>query len=734
VVEAGTSDPVIGAAVQLGERGRGTSTDTNGAFRLNLDASTRLVVSALGYQTQEVDAAPGDTLRVALVPVALRSGEVVVTATRTARERESLPVPVDVITGEEMAARGNVRLSDALAEVPGLTLTDGFGGGVQVQGFSPEYTLILLDGEPIIGRTAGTFDLDRVTIAGIERIEIVKGPSSSLYGSEAMGGVINLVTAAPPLGATADLTARHGTFGRSELTGQAAWAGSGWSVRALSNRSASQGYDLTPNAFGPTVPEFTDWTGDLRGRLDLSPAATLTLGARLAAQDQLGAFALDTQRFDDRARRVDWSVHPELVLRLNRQLRLTTTLYGARYLAQTIHTAQEDRDEVLYDDRFDQVLAKAELQADAVWNARHLTTVGAGIVGERLSGELRYGTDEAPQASQAFAFGQHEWLPSPRLHVTASARLDAHSDYAARLTPKLALLVRPIERLRLRASVGSGFKAPAFRQLYLSFTNAGSGYSVLGSSRLAQGLAELEAQGQLAQVFIDPSQLAEITAESSVAFNVGASADLGSRATVEVSGFWNEVRDLIETQPVAQKTNGQSVFGYFNLAEMYTRGVEAQVTARPTASVDVTAGYQFVQARDRSVVRALEAGTVFGRDADGREYRLALPDYQGLFGRSPHTATLGVTLRSAPATVSLRARWRNRYGFRDLDGNRLANRDDEFVRGYTLLSATVSRSWELRGSVVQLQVGTDNAADVTRGTLVPSMPGRTLFASLGVSL
>lgn len=748
IVDAETQQPVAGASIQLRGTGRGTAADDAGHYRLALPEAGpfTLVVSAVGYAPAERSAMlrPGEVLRldVALEPIVLEGASVVVTATRTAKELEDVAVPTTVVDAAAIRTQGAVRLGEVLEAVPGLFLFDDHGSGLQVQGFAPDYTLVLLDGEPVVGRTAGTLDLDRLSVHGVERVEVVRGPSSSLYGSEALAGVVNLVTALPDEGAAARLGLRAGSHGTTDLTAEAAAGQARWGARLLLNRYASGGYDLTPEAFGPTVPAFADWTADLRARAALG-RATLRLGARLALQSQHGAFAGTEAgaeaRYDDTARRSDWSLHPKLVLPLSRRLRLTGTLYGARYTTETRHHRRDDG-ALTYQDDFDQRYAKAELQLDALWGARHLSVAGAGVIGERLAGDRYTGepavAGAAPAARQLYAFLQHEWMPGRLLELNASARLDAHSDYAARLTPKLSALVRPFEGVRLRASVGSGFKAPAFRQLYLAFTNASAGYSVFGSTRLAEGLDALEAQGQLAQRFLDPTALGPIRAESSLAYNVGLAVDVGPGLRLEAGGFWNEVSDLIETQPVAQKTNGQAVFGYFNLDRIYTRGLEAQGTARPVPGLELAAGYQFLQARDRALVEALEAGTVFGRDADGRERRLSVGDYGGLFGRSPHAATLRATLTRGAATASLRGRWRSRYGYRDLDGNGLANRNDEFVAGYAVLDLTLTHAWALPGPAerLMLQLGAENLFGVTRAALVPSMPGRTLFAALALSL
>ena len=101
--------------------------------------------------------------------------------------------------------------------------------------------------------------------------------------------------------------------------------------------------------------------------------------------------------------------------------------------------------------------------------------------------------------------------------------------------------------------------------------------------------------------------------------------------------------------------------------------------------------------------------------------------------RSPHAASLRATLARGGASASLRGRWRSRYGYRDLDGNAIANRDDEFVGGYAVVDLTLTHAWALPAGRLSAQVGAENLFDVTRSTLVPSMPGRTLFASLGLS-
>ena len=301
---------------------------------------------------------------------------------------------------------------------------------------------------------------------------------------------------------------------------------------------------------------------------------------------------------------------------------------------------------------------------------------------------------------------------------------------------ELALLVRPVESIRLRASIGSGFKAPALRQLYLSYTNAAAGYSVFGSTRMAEGVARLQADGQLDELFLDPANLESIGAEHSVAFNFGVSATLGDRLSLTADAFHNRVRDLIETRPIARKNNGQFVYGYFNLARMYTRGLEVSATAELVAGFQVSWSYQYLQARDLDIVDKLRTGTVFGRSSSGHDYRLGLSDYTGLFGRSPHATALRATYSHDRLGLigDIRARWRSRYGLRDYDGNQIANRPDEFVAAYAIVDATVTQSMPSPAFAgLELQAGINNVLDHISPASMPSLSGRTFFAALSVS-
>jgi outer membrane receptor for ferrienterochelin and colicins len=143
--------------------------------------------------------------------------EIIITGTKTERVLSSLPLNASIIKKEEIKKTNATRLSDIINEELGLITVSDFGGGegIQMQGLDSEYTLILIDNQPLIGRSAGTLDLNRISVGNIKQIEIVRGPSSSLYGNNAFAGVINIITDEPKSGFKGEVIASyetHNTF------------------------------------------------------------------------------------------------------------------------------------------------------------------------------------------------------------------------------------------------------------------------------------------------------------------------------------------------------------------------------------------------------------------------------------------------------------------------------------------------------------------------------------------
>lgn len=313
--------------------------------------------------------------------------------------------------------------------------------------------------------------------------------------------------------------------------------------------------------------------------------------------------------------------------------------------------------------------------------------------------------------------------------MTGGFRYDAHSEYSSQLSPKWSARVKPWKRLQLRISLGRGFKAPDFRQLWLNFTNATEGYTVFGSGTLQEGLERLEQEGALSRILVPAESIGRIEAESSRAINAGFDLDIGEErdgrnypVRLRVNLFRNQVSDLIETALVARKTNGQSVFTYMNVDQARMQGVEAELSWRPLRELNLSAGYQLLDARRRIERERRTQGP------DGEVVTRTDVSMRPMFNRSLHSGTIKLFYEHDSGWgANLRGVLRGRYALYDINGNNYAERN-ELEAGYTVWNLALMR--ELSGNVT-LQIGADNLFNY-RNINQPWLAGRMWYLQASV--
>lgn len=659
-----------------------------------------------------------------------RLEDVIVTATRGSERLGDLSVPADVVTRDEIEARGSVRLDDLLSQIAGYTPVNAFGSGVQIQGLGPAYTLILIDGEPVVGRLNGTLDLDRLGLHDVERVEVVRGPFSSLYGSEAIAGVINLISRTPSepfRGSGALRLEAAGTVDAS--TGISLRRGE--SIGRISLRHyRSSAYDLDPTTIEPTFPAYdgTDVSASVSAPLPLE--LTLRARGRMGREDQREgvdvALPPGSQPLTGQGLRTDWSAFASLQRVLWSGAKGTVQLYASRFQTETELGSTTGN---TINSRFEQTYRKGELKVDALVGGTHLLTVGGGVIAETVDADRIRG--ESRSARTGYAFAQEQWIASPAIEVVTSARVDAPSDYSARVSPAASILVKPFSSGQARLSLGSGFKAPTFQQRYLDFTNAAAGYTVVGASDVGAVLAEYEAQGLIEYRVSVVDIGAQLRPETSYAANVGVEIYPAQTLTLRANGFYNHLSDLIEIVPVAALTNGRDVYTYVNLDRVRTSGVELGAEWSPLPELSLEGRYNFLDSADLGALDDIDAGLIFRRD-DGRDRVLRRDEYGGLWGRSAHSMSAHARLQTPLQGLgaSLGAIYRSRYGDFDRNGNLVLDDASEYVPGYVLMRATLTydvRDW------LSLQVGLENIFDYTNPARIPALPGRLLFGAIRVT-
>jgi len=665
--------------------------------------------------------------------------EIVITATRTERKLGNVAIPTQIVSQKIIRASGSLRLNDILQEQTGIFITSGsgsgavgggvFGNGIQLQGLSPDHTIILLDGEPLIGRQGGVMDLSRFAIGNIKKIEIVKGPSSSLYGSEAMGGVINIITE-PLQGKQFNAGIRSGSFMNTDLYASGNYTGKKAAVYFFANRNSSNGYELDKSTPEKTLDPFYNYTGHIKFSYRFSPKTKLIVNNRYFHSLQESFYAINSNKINvgGNGQTNDITINPVLTHKFsNRVSSQMRFLVNEFRFTQRLDSLSNNKE--YYFDDFRQGFYRAENQTDIELNKTNTLTLGGGYTLQTVN-TTRY--REKKEQHLYYGFIQNEWRGVNNLVVIGGLRYDYNTAFKARFSPKLAINYKLNEKIKFNASYGAGFKAPDFRQLYLSFVNnAAEGYSIYGASEFSVERLELQKQqGLIAQILPAAFQITTLKPEISRGFNFGFQIAPLQKFRTEVNFFRNDVDNLINYLPVATNANGTSVFSYVNINRAFTQGVEVNTSYQLFKKINIGGGYQYLQTADKDILNRINKNEIFGRDIVGGPARLLTKaDYSGLLNRSKHMANLRLFYDDAASgwSSSLRFIYRSRFGVLDKDGNGFANMDEEFAPAMLQVNATLSKQINKQFNV---QAGINNVLNQTNARFMPNLPGRNFFIAI----
>jgi outer membrane receptor for ferrienterochelin and colicins len=562
-----------------------------------LGAAVAFVPPAAPLAAQQRDSARVDTARTRLETV-------IVTAARREQRLKDAVVPTEVITRAEIDRTGATDIAALLQQFTGMQLDGGvasFGGvgggqGIMLQGMDSRRVLILIDGQQVIGRVNGDLDLSRFPLAGVDRVEIVKGPQSTLYGSEAIGGVVNIVTRPPSGGLSSELQLVGGNRGR--MDGTAGARGTLGRFR-VSGDASLRGSDLAVGIPGDLGTRNDRWTAMPAVEFRANDEWTLRSSGLISEQTQRYRFGqlfrfVDDQQLGGRVSG-EWrrGVH-----------RLTPLLHLSRF-DHLERASTGSRPVPGSGDRDIQSLAEFELTGT--------TLVGGALLDAGLEARReRINSDRIPGAARSLdaieGYSQLTFARGP-VTVVPGLRLVEHSVFGGVAAPRLAVMWRPRDAFAVRASAGRGFRAPDFKELYLSFANPAIGYAVVGNP--------------------------ELRPERSTSTQLGVEWTT-ARGWLRAGVFDNDFRDFI-----AFTGDPSGAFTYENVERGSTRGLEAEGSLTHEAwRVDV--GYAYLDARDG-----------VGRRLPSRPMHSGRVALNAPLPRSGTLAATWVVTGSAPITVGL---------------------------------------------------------------------------------
>ena len=525
-----------------------------------------VTVTLLGYRTWtrqvELHMVEEQSLAIELTSSPFLLDGLVVTAGRRLQRLQDVVVPTEVITASDIRETGASDLAAVLMERTGIDLQGGHptGAGVMVQGMGSERVLILLDGQPFIGRISGTVDASRIPVSMIERVEVVKGPQSTLYGSEAMGGVINVISKEPGEKRWNGGT-RFGAGGQGRIDTSVnlmGGIGPATAIFEVGNRSMEITPGLSNESGGLTVR----W--DARGKTSWqTPIENLKMEASAFLLDerqewksgQLGYFVDNNQ----------WSgtikgIFSQVSSMASVTLYSTAFQHLSRKSTGSKPTPAKDQKEI-------QGLHKIEFLYNRQFKDNPID-MGFELTEESIKSPRIQGEKRGERNLESFAQTTLGWNS---FKVVPGMRISSSQIWGQHFTPRLATIYRPGSTLAIRASVGEGFRAPSFKELSMEFLNIGPGfgYTVKGNPELKP----------------------EVSRNLTTGFE-WSSQKVWSRVQV----FDNRFRDFIETSLVGDST-GIQVYSYGNVENGYIRGFEIEM-GTSLASWRLEGGWTLLSSKD----------------------------------------------------------------------------------------------------------------------------------------
>ncbi len=489
------------------------------------------------------------------IPITQIEG-VVVTASRQPVSAHSSGAFTTILTTEQLERFHTV--ADALRHVPGVNVAQNGGYGqpasVFIRGTESSHVLVLIDGvkanDP--SNTTNFYDFAHLTTQDIARIEILRGPQSSLYGSEAIGGVIHIITKGYEGGKRMhEAYVEGGSFGT--IAGGARTSGKEGPLKynVQVSRLRQQGFSSFNEQRGGAEDDgYRNTTISARTVLDAGDEGNISTSLRYvtakAEYDNFGSDAANLAKTRQLALRSGWNA-------------MLIDGFWEQDLSVSYYDTSRDDASAFGSSVFNGQRVGVHWLHHLHLNSTDKLTIGAETMDEQF--DSSFNSEENVRSSGLFA-NYHAKL-APGLYTDIGARHERHDEFGSETTYRgsVAYILAATDT-RLQANVGTGFKAPSLFQLYSSFG--------------------------------DPN----LQPETSRSVDIGLTQPLWNRrAELQVAAYYNDIDDLIDFDT--------SLFRYSNVREARTQGMEIGLRVNPFEPVEIAANYTFTDAEDKATNLAL---------------------------------------------------------------------------------------------------------------------------------
>ncbi len=599
VVSKKSQEPLAGATVTLVGTTRGTISDENGEFLLkNLNPQKyTLRVTYIGYKTtqKQIDLSKSQkdiqTIEFALQKAAFDMDAIVVTASLGENMLKNTPQLTEVLSGKVLQTTGAITVQDALEQnVPGIEFSeDSHGSNIQMQGLGTKYILILIDGERMSQKDRDNIDFERLNVGQIERIEVTKGAASSIYGSNAIGGVINIITKKPKHAFEANGFYRRSAYNEQVINGYVATKQDHFSASLGADHKKSDGYDLTleePNT-SKTQEKFEDYSITPFFSFRPSDQFELNLKGNYFVHERFDELSTIPTHPKDYSFTLNANANYYLSPKQNFWISWNTDQYEQYHIEER----KNNNENLEGIHRFN----NAKLISHTHLSLDHSFKVGLEYLNERLTSDR---VAEGKKTTTSWiGFIYNEYKPFTSLRTSAALQVNQHSTFGMHVSPSLSLLYQVLP-LNIRLGYSNGYRAPTLKELYFEWDHF-SMFFIKGNTDL---------KPETSHYFY-----------SSVEY-------ITSSMNLSASVYLNRLNNMITT--VTSLNNGQQTENYQNVADARLIGFNLQIKRELIKRLTLIGGYSYVHSEDlntgfqipgiitQSARLRLEYGHRFSKDFD----------------------------------------------------------------------------------------------------------------------
>lgn len=580
----GDAIPYANISIQKVDGGTKTYTITNekGAFQLPGSEKVEITVSYVGYKTYTNIVDPSELKKIELEPDVFSLEQIVVTGQNKPMLRDSSIYSIKVFDSKLIQQRGAINLADVLKAQPSIKIkqSGSYGSNISILGLGGENVKIMIDGVPIIGRLDGNLDLSQITMENVDHIEVVEGPMSVVYGSNALAGTVNIITKNNKWN-SAELVASTyaespGTF-NANLYGSLKKANNIYTISGARNYFAGTSYDNTRASKWKGSEQYI---GELRYAYQ-AKKATLRFNAKYFDEfmkDKGAVYGAGTPTpyaFDVNFLTKRYSLNGFMEYEHNKKMQTNIQSSISYYdrVMQTVRTDMTNLREVQADSdttTFVNFMTRATFNHTI--NSKISYQTGIDLNTEKGSAKRIANGTQSISDYALFITGKHEFWKG--FLVQPGIRYAYNTKFNSPLLYSVNLKVNIIKNVQVRASFAKGFRAPTLKELYLDFSHAG--YDIRGNSDLQPEYSHT----------LNGSLIYNYKNDNKFLFNM------------ELKGYYNNIKDKIDFALVGQTGNTQTWMN-INRGNVETKGWIADAT------FDVNSRWSFNTNYTRSGITSL---------------------------------------------------------------------------------------------------------------------------------